>query len=305
MRFSDYQAVWLCLSHCVIPWLPVRALLLSIALGLSVLGGCAKGTPHQTGSVLIKGSETMQPLVTMCAEDFMSKHPHVDVVVQGGGSGTGIAALFNGTVDIGMSSRDLSDKEHEHASSNGFQLREYVVARDGIAVVVHPENPLTQLSLDQLRRMFTGQIRNWHEVGGVQHDIFVLARTASSGTSALFRHRVLAGENYGESVQQMPTNTAIVAEVTNQPAAIGYSGLEAVQAAHGRVKVVALQATSNSLPVFPTRAAIRSGSYPLARALHFYTAGEPSGQVRDFIDFCRGPQGQKLVAKAGFITIEH
>ena len=223
----------------------------------------------------------MQPLVAMCAEDFMSKHPHVDVVVQGGGSGTGISALFNGTVDICMASRDLTNKEREHATSNGFRLREYAVALDGIAIVVHPDNPLKQLSLDQLRRIFTGKVNSWREVGGTQLGMAVFARMASSGTSALFRHRVLADEDYDESVQQMPTNMEIVAEVANRPSAIGYSGLEAVQAAHGRVKVVALQATPQLSPVLPILETIRSGSYPLARALHFYTAGEPSELIQD------------------------
>jgi phosphate transport system substrate-binding protein len=209
----------------------------------------------------------------------MSKHPHVDVVVQGGGSGTGVAALFNGTVDICMSPRDLSDKEREYASGNGFHLREYAIALGGIAIVVHPDNSLTQFSLDQLRQIFTGRARNWYEVGGVQPDIIVFARTVSSVTSALFLQHVQAGEDYAASVQQLPTNTAIVAEVANRPSAIGYSGLEAVQAAHGRVKVVALQAAPQSSPVSPILETIRSGSYPLARPLHFYTAGEPSGRV--------------------------
>ena len=169
---------------------------------------------------------------------------------------------------------------------------------------MHPDNPLRQLSLDQLRQIFTGKVRSWREFGGAQPDIVVLARMAGSGTSALFLQRVLAGEDYAESVQRMPTNTAIVAEVTNRPSAIGYSGLEAVQAARSRVKVVALQAAPQSLPVLPILETIRSGSYPLARTLHFYTAGEPSGLIKDFIDFCRSSHGQELVRKAGFIAIE-
>lgn len=304
MVYSSRRTTKLFLSHPVPILLLFRALLSAAALGVSGLGGCVETTPQRAGSVLIKGSETMQPLVTLCAEAFMATHPHVDVIVQGGGSGTGIAALLHGTVDIGMASRGLSDKERDYASNNGFQLREYAVALDGIAIVVHPDNPLTQLSLDQLRQIFTGKVRSWHEVGGVQPDIAVLARMASSGTSALFLQRVLAGEDYAESVQQMPTNTAIVAEVANRPLAIGYSGLEAVQAARGRVKVVALRTTPHSPPVLPILETVRSGSYPLARALHFHTAGEPSGPIQDFINFCRGPHGQKLVGKAGFIAIE-
>ncbi len=304
MEGTGYLTLRLFLSHIVSTFFSVRMFLRAIALGTSVLGSCVNTSPQPSGSVLIKGSETMQPLVALCAEDFMSKHPHVDVVVQGGGSGTGIAAVLHGTVDIGMASRDLSAKEREFAASKGFQLREYTVALDGIAIVVHPDNPITQLNLDQLRQIFTGRVRNWREIGGMPHDMVALGRMASSGTSALFLQRVLAGETYAESVHQMPTNTAIIAEVMNQLTAIGYSGLEAVQAARGQVKVVALQATSQSSPVLPIGETISSGSYPLARALHFYTAGEPSGAIQDFIEFCRSSQGQQLVRKAGFIAIK-
>lgn len=283
----------------------LRALLLTLIFAMNGMGGCAETSPPHPGLVLIKGSETIQPWITMCAEDFMSKHPHRDVVVQGGGSGTGIAALFHGTVDIGMVSRDLTDKEREHAASTSFHLREYAVALDGIAIVVHPDNPLKQISLDRLRQIFAGQVRSWQEVGGTQHDMVVLARMAGSGTSALFRQRVLAGEDYAESVQRMPTNTAIITKVANHPAAIGYSGLEAVQAARGQVKMVALQAAPASFPVLPEVETIRSGRYPLARTLHLYTAGEPSGPVKDFLDFCLSSHSQELVRKAGFITIAH
>lgn len=304
MGGASNRATWRCVLHPMPLSRAVRVLLLSIALGTQGLAGCINRASQHAGSVVIKGSETMQPLVTQCAEAFMSTHPHADVVVQGGGSGTGIAALLQGTVDIGMASRGLSDKERDFASRNGASLQEHPIAMDGIALVVHRDNPLAQLSLEQLRKIFTGQIRTWPEVGGARGEMVVLARMTSSGTSALFRQRVLADEPYADSVQQMPTNAAIVAEVTNQPLAIGYSGLEAVHTAREQVRVVALQETPPASPVLPMLETIRSGAYPLARTLHFYTAGIPSGLTQEFIHFCRSSQGQQLVRKAGFVAFE-
>ena len=168
-----------------------------------------------------------------------------------------------------------------------------------------PDNPLKQLDLSQLRQIFSGRMQSWRGVGGAPRDILVLARAASSGTSELFLQRVLSGADYAKSVERMPTNAAIIAEVASRPSAIGYSGLESVQAARGRVRILPLQSAPQSMPALPVLETIRSGSYPLARTLHFYTTGEPSGPVKDFIDFCLSPQGQKLVRKAGFIAIEH
>jgi phosphate transport system substrate-binding protein len=145
--------------------------------------------PPQVGSVQLKGSETLRPLLTMCAEDFMARHPHIDVMVQGGGSGTGIAALLQGTVDIGMASRALSDKEQQYAARRGLEVRTFDVALDGIAVVVHADNPVETLTLEQLREIFTGNLQSWQDVGGVPQTIIVLSRMAGSGTAELFRQR--------------------------------------------------------------------------------------------------------------------
>jgi phosphate transport system substrate-binding protein len=278
---------------------------LALVFVITWLGGCVETATQQPGSVLVKGSETMQPLVAMCAEQFMSKHSHTDVIVQGGGSGTGLSALFHGTVDISMVSRDVSNKERAHATSKGFDLREYALGLDGIAIVVHPDNHLKQLELGQLRKIFTGRTRSWHEVGGARRDMVVLARTASSGTSDLFVQRVLSGEEYAQSVKRLSTNSAIIEEVARDPLAIGYSGLETVHGARDRVKIIALQSAPKSVPTLPILETIRSGSYPLARTLHFYTVEEPSGSTKEFIEFCLSSQGQKLVRKAGFIPIEH
>ena len=281
----------------------LHALGLAVVLVVSLLSGCQGQPPPQAGSVQLKGSETLRPLLTMCAEDFMARHPHIDVMVQGGGSGTGIAALLQGTVDIGMASRALSDKEQQYAARQGLAVRTFDVALDGITVVVHADNPVEVLTLGQLREIFTGSLQSWQDVGGVPQAIIALSRMAGSGTAELFRQRVLGGAEYGGTVQQMPTNEAIVTAVASQPWAIGYTGFGAVRMARGRVKLVPLQSSPQVSPVAPTPETIRAQSYPLARLLHLYTATEPTGSVKEFIDFCRSPRGQELVQKAGYLAV--
>jgi phosphate transport system substrate-binding protein len=222
-------------------------------------------------------------------------HSQVDVIVKGGGSGPGIAALLYGTVDICMASRDLSDKERGHASNHGVEISGFDLALDGITIVVHPHNPVDTLSLDQLRKIYAGNVRNWQEVGGAPADIVALSRLVGSGTAALFRERVLGGEDYAEAAQGLPTNEAIVAEVATRPWAIGYTDLGALRHARDRVKAMALRATPQSMPVLAVPEMMRSGRYPLARTLHFSTAGKPSGTVKAFIDFCLSSRGHALV----------
>lgn len=276
---------------------------LVIVLVVSLLSGCQGQPPPQAGSVQLKGSETLRPLLTMCAEDFMVRHPHIDVMVQGGGSGTGIAALLQGTVDIGMASRELSEKERQYAARQGLEVRAFDVALDGITVVVHADNPVEVLTLEQLREIFTGSLQSWQDVGGVPQAIIVLSRMPGSGTAELFRQRVLDGADYSGTVQHMPTNEALVTAVASQPWAIGYTGFGAVRVGRGQVKPVALQASPQASPVAPTPETIRAQRYPLARLLHLYTVTEPTGSMKVFIDFCRSTRGQELVQKAGYLAI--
>jgi phosphate transport system substrate-binding protein len=218
-----------------------RTLGLTVILVMGLLTSSQERVSPQTGSVQLKGSETLRPLLTMCAEDFMARRPHVDVIVQGGGSGTGIAALLHGMVDVAMTSRQLSDKERQYAAGQGLNLQAFDIALDGIAVVVHPNNPVEVLSVEQLHEIFTGSRQHWQDGGGVPYPITVLSRMDGSGTSQLFRQRVLGDKSYDGIAHQVPTNEAVVAEVASRPWAIGYTSFGAVRAAHGRVKAVALQ----------------------------------------------------------------
>jgi len=264
--------------------------------------GAGNGTP-QSGSVQVVGSETMRPVVTACAEDFMTRNPRADIVVKGGGSGDGIAALLHGMVDIAMTSRDLSPRERDYAGAKGIELAVPGLALDGIAVIVNPASTVTTLDLGQLQGIFAGAIRNWRELDGGTAEIHILpfARAAGSGTGSLFSDRVLRGKTHAASVRQLPTNEAIVSEVAARPEAIGYTGLGAVRAAGTRVKVVALRTDPQSAPVLPTPETIRSGTYPLARMLRLASVENPSGTAKALLDFCLGPNGQALLQRAGYV----
>ena len=287
-----------------VPDMGVRWVLgLATMLVLSLLTSCQERYPPQTGSIQLKGSETLRPLLTMCAEDFMARRPHIDVMVQGGGSGGGIAALLHGMVDVAMASRELTAKEQLYANQQGLQIRTFDLALDGIAVVVHPDNPVEALTTEDLRDIFTGIRQSWRNGGGAPSPITVWSRMDGSGTALLFRQRVLGDQDDDGIAQQMPTNEAVVAEVASRPWAIGYTSFGAVQTARSRVKTVALQSSPEAPAVPPTPETIRDQSYPLARILHLYTASEPTGVIRDFIDFCLSGRGQELVRKAGYLAV--
>ena len=259
--------------------------------------------PGAAGSLQITGSETMRPLVTVCAEAFMAKHPEADIIVRGGGSGEGIAALLHGMTDVGMTSRPLSPKERAFATSKGIDLSLSELALDGVAIIVHPANPLTELDVDQLRRIWSGQLAQWTELGGASGNIQPLGRAEGSGTAEVFAERVLREGGDGSAARKLPTNEAIVAEVAAQPHAIGYTGLGALRGASDRVRVLAVRAAPHSPSVAPNLDAVRSGSYPLTRTLLLVNVGAPTGLAASFIAHCTGPDGQALVKRAGYVEI--
>jgi phosphate transport system substrate-binding protein len=257
----------------------------------------------QSGSVQVLGSESMRPAVTACAEDFMTRNPDADIIVKGGGSGDGVAALLHGIVDIGMTSRELSQRERDYAVGRGFAVAVFPMALDGVTIVVNHANPVTALSIDQLREIFTGKIRNWRELEGFDGEILPFARAAGSGTASLFGERALGEEEYGPSVQRLPTNEAIVAEVATRPGAIGYAGLGALRVGGDRIKAVALTASAQPA-VIATPATIIAGTYPLSRKLYLATAGAPLGTAKAFIDFCLSASGQALFEHVGYVPIK-
>ena len=251
-----------------------------------------------------KGSDTMVNIALAWAEAYRTVEPSVSLSVTGGGSGTGLAALVNGTVDIANASREIKQEEIDAARKNGIESVEFVVAVDALAVITNPKNPVDQLTIQQLSDIFTGRITNWREVGGRDADIVLVSRESNSGTYVYFLEQVVRrGEKgntdlFAPQTLLMPSSVGISSEVSRNPNAIGYDGLGYVT---DEVKVIAVAPNTDSPYVIPSVATGKDGSYPLARNLYMYTAGEPNAVIARYLDWIHGPEGQAIVAKLGFI----
>lgn len=273
----------------------VYAMLLMSALALT---HCAQKTAARP--VTIKGSDTMVILAQRWAEQYMGGHPGAVVQVTGGGSGTGIAALINGTTDICQSSRPMKDAERAQIKAKfGREPSEILVARDGLAVYVNEANPLTAITLAQARRIYQGEIQNWKAVGGSDAPILLYSRENNSGTYAYFKEHVLDGGDFSARAQTLPGTAAVVNAVSKDANGIGYGG----DAYAKGVKALALKRDDASPAVLPTDVTIHDGSYPLSRGLFFYLRSEPSPPVKAFIDYCLSVEGQKLVTEVGYFPV--
>jgi phosphate transport system substrate-binding protein len=280
--------------------------LIPLALALSQLTGCtpsARDGQPPNSAIAIKGSDSMMHLVTAWSEDYMKQYPAVEVSVTGGGSGTGIAALLNKTSDICAASRDMTPAEKDQAAQKGLRLRETVVARDGIAIIVNPSNPVNELTLEQLRKIYTGADSNWADVGGQNGGIIVLSRETSSGTYAFLQEHVLKKQDFTPKALLMPATSSIVEAVASDASAIGYVGLGYATQARGRVKVLNIKADDDAPAVAPSEETVRAGAYSISRPLYFYTYEGGSAAVEPFIQFCLGDAGQKIVREAGYVPI--
>jgi phosphate transport system substrate-binding protein len=240
------------------------------------------------------------------AEEFMKANPKVSVAVTGGGSGTGIAALLSNTCDIAELSRELKPEEIAMAMEKGFEPKQITVALDGLAVVVHPANPLPQMTLDQLAAIFSGAITNWKDVGGVDLPIVVLSREVNSGTHVYFKEHVLRRNRKESQVEfaptalMLPSSQAIADEVAQNPGAIGYFGMGYISA---KEKALAIAKDAHSPYIQPTIDNVVSNAYPISRPLLMVTRGEPKGLVARFLDFVLGVEGQKIVARIDFVPV--
>ncbi|MCM8801024.1 MAG: phosphate ABC transporter substrate-binding protein [Candidatus Omnitrophica bacterium] len=256
--------------------------------------------------IQIKGSDTMVNLAQAWAEKFIEKNPGEFIAVTGGGSGTGIAALLNGSCDIAMSSRKIKEKELILARQRGIQPYEIKVALDGLAVVVNPKNPVNKLTLEQLRQIFTAKITNWKEVGGEDLKIVILSREVNSGTHVYFKEHVLrkndpnSKEEFAPTALLLPSSQAIADEVSGNPGAIGYYGMGYLSP---RQKAILIAKDKNEEYVAPTVENVTNGSYPISRPLFLYTNNQPQGLVKKFIDFVLSTEGQEIVLKTDFVPI--
>lgn len=248
----------------------------------------------------IKGSDTMLPLSQRAAETFMKADPSRTVTVTGGGSGVGIAALIEGTTDLAQSSREIKFDEKKRLREKGEVLREAIVAHDALAIIVHPANPVSELSREQLEGIFTGKIKNWKEVGGDDRKIVPYARETSSGTHEFFKESVLRNKSYLNGIMSMPATGAIMQSVAQTPGAIGYVGLAYLNA---EVKALRVSYDGGKSHVAPSIAAAKSGEYPIVRPLYYYYLERSAAKARPFIDYLLSDEGQKLVTGVGFVTV--
>jgi len=287
-----------------------RALLAVIAAGL--LAGCSQRASGNatagrgTAAISCVGSDTLVNLALAWAEAWMAAHPEVRISVTGGGSGTGIAALAAGTVDIANASRAMSAEEIDTARANGIEPVRHVVALDAIAVVAHPSNPVSGLTLEQVADAYTGRVVRWNRLGGEDRPIVLLSRESNSGTYVYFLERVLrlgrkdAQDLFSPETLLMPSSEGISTEVRQNRNAIGYDGLGYVTP---DLKTIAIASTAGAPYVLPSAATVIDGTYPVSRPLFMYTAGEPAGSVKAFVDFVTG-DGQQLVTGLGFVPLQ-
>ncbi len=249
----------------------------------------------------------MVNLIQAWAEDFMSKDPDVFIAVTSGGSGTGIASLINGTCDIAMTSRNIKPKEIKLAQKRGIDPFEIIAALDGLAVVVHPKNPVKKLTIDQLAQIFSGHITNWKDVGGMDQSIVVLSREVNSGTHIYFKEHVLrqnkkdSKEEFAPTALLLSSSQAIADEVATNTGAIGYYGMGYISPKH---KAIAIALDEHSPYADPTIENVVNQTYPISRPLYLYTKGEPQGAIKTFIDFAHSPQGQRIVLVNDFVPLQ-
>ena len=285
-----------------------KLLLFSLAIAiLSLAVGCSNDSNKQGDQesryLSIKGSDTMVHLVSEWAETFMHQSPDSDISVTGGGSGTGIAALLNNTTDICAASRSIKEKEIALAEQKKIHPKEFKVAMDGIALVVNPANPINELTMEQLKKIYTGTVTNWKQVGGPDQPILVLSRESSSGTFVFFQERVLDKNDFTQGARSLPGTSAIIQNIATDTWTIGYVGLGYANQAGDKIKVLSIGATADDQYIVPSEATINSGQYPIARPLFLYTGSTPSGLVNEFLEFTLSEAGQAIVRQAGYVPI--
>ncbi len=290
-----------------------KMILLILAIGMSIsLIGCdvqsSDKDQENAASILIenKGSDTIVNLALAWAEFYQNQHSSIRISVTGGGSGTGIAALINGTVDIANASRQIKENEILDAQENGVDPYEIVIARDAIAIIVNCTNPVDQLTLQQISDIYSGKINNWKEVGGEDRPIVRLSRETNSGTHVYFLETVLRmGDSestllFDPRTLLLASSEGITAEVRDNPNAIGYDGLGYVT---DEVKVLRVASSAQKEFVLPSADTVNNGAYPISRDLYVYTDGEPMGAVREYLDWILSDEAQQIVLETGFVPI--
>jgi phosphate transport system substrate-binding protein len=276
----------------------VRKNLALLAAVLILFAGClshadqeeTEESSEEIQTLTIAGSTTVLPIAQGAAEAFMDMNNNVDIQISGGGSSVGVKSAGEGTVDIGMASRDMKSEEE----SDYPQLNPITVAKDGIALIVHPSNSVDSLSIEDIVKIYKGEVSNWNEVGGSDQEIVVVGRDSASGTREFFWKDVMKKADFVPTMLEKNSNGAVKQTVSQTPGAIGYVGLGYLD---NTVKAVLVEG------VEPTVANVINGSYPISRSLYMLTNGEPTGLVKAFIDFVLGPEGQAIIEEEGFVPL--
>jgi len=266
-----------------------------IALAITSCGGGSRAR-----AVTLKGSDTMVILGQQWAEQYMKEHAGTIIQVTGGGSGTGIAALINGTTEIAQSSRSMKDTEKQQIEEkSGRKVEEHSVALDGVTIFVHESNPVAGLTVPEIKGIYTGTITNWLQLGGPNQTIVVYGRESSSGTYVFFKEHILDGADFAPMVQTLPGTAAVADAIGNDPAGIGYGGY-----AYGvGIKHLAVSPADGTAGIQPSESTVRDGSYPLARPLFWYTLSNPDKESSAFLAWVLSDAGQKVVKDVGYFPV--
>ena len=292
------------MNRNILPLIAIFAMVFMSSCGPA--SSAETASDSQASYIENKGSDTIVNLALAWAEKYQGDHPDVRISVTGGGSGTGIASLINGTVDIANASRQIKSEEIDQAKSNGIEPLEHIIARDAIAVIVNPENPVSQLTLKQISDIYSGKISNWKEVGGDDRPIVRLSRETNSGTHVYFLETVLRLSSkedktlFSMDTLLLPSSEGIIAEVRQNPNAIGYDGLGYVP--HD-LKMIAIAEEAGGAYVLPSIPTVNDKTYPIARDLYMYTNGQPEGLLKEYLDWIMSAEAQQIVAELGFVPV--
>jgi len=244
----------------------------------------------------VQGSTTVLPIMQIIAEEFMNDHPDIEVTISGGGSGVGIAALLDRIIDIAMSSREMKPNELQKAQSLGLDIQEYTIALDAIAIIVRSQNSfIDRIDSDTVKRIYTGSITDWKDLGGEEKPLVAISRDTNSGTFEIFNEHILKKEEMAPMVLRLTSNRPILDEVSGNSNAIGYVGFGYLTP---NVRALILDG------VEPTHDNVFNGSYPLSRSLHLYTAQSPQDAMQQFIDYILSEKGQRIVEEEGYIRVK-
>lgn len=287
----------------------VLPLLLLSAL-VVLAGGCRNRSAAARPTLSMKGSDTLVQVATGWAQRYSATRGRAAVSASGGGSGVGIAGLIDGTVDLATASREIKPAEREAVRAHrGQDVRELFVASDALAIYVHPTNPLTQLTLAQLGELWAegGALSQWNQlVPGMTGRVVLIGRQNSSGTYDYFRETVCGLGADGKSrefrggVSELTGSSEVVEKVASAPLALGYSGMGYRTQ---QVKWLAIARSAGAPAVAPSAESARTGAYPIARRLYVYTVGEPTDDVRDFLEWVLSDEGQEIVAREGYVPV--